>query len=88
MRDATRSRPRSSRRSDHFKLVNDTFGGRRILSAPAAWRGPARDDVACRYGGEEMVLLPQHDRCRRARRRQPLRAALADKRILSAPKAR
>ena len=47
---------------DHFKLVNDTYGheeGDRVLKHLAETVGSAlrEDDVACRYGGEEFVLL-------------------------------
>lgn len=47
---------------DHFKRVNDAYGhleGDRVLGAIAdALAGAARaDDLAARYGGEELVLL-------------------------------
>ncbi|HVY06788.1 MAG TPA: diguanylate cyclase [Burkholderiales bacterium] len=47
---------------DHFKQVNDTYGhqaGDEVLKTLAEiLRGEARrTDVACRYGGEEFVLL-------------------------------
>jgi two-component system, cell cycle response regulator len=47
---------------DHFKLVNDTFGhedGDRVLRHVAAIVSASlrEDDVACRYGGEEILLL-------------------------------
>ncbi len=47
---------------DHFKLVNDTYGhedGDRVLLhvAETLRSGLREDDVACRYGGEEFVLL-------------------------------
>lgn len=47
---------------DHFKQVNDTFGhqgGDEVLKALAAMLlGSVRaSDVACRYGGEEFLLL-------------------------------
>lgn len=47
---------------DHFKLVNDTYGhedGDRVLKHAADLiTGSLReDDIACRYGGEEFVLL-------------------------------
>jgi diguanylate cyclase (GGDEF)-like protein len=47
---------------DHFKLVNDTYGhadGDRVLRHVAkVILGQLReDDVSCRYGGEEFVLL-------------------------------
>jgi diguanylate cyclase (GGDEF)-like protein len=47
---------------DHFKEINDAFGhdtGDRVLEALGAFlRERTRDgDVACRYGGEEFVIL-------------------------------
>jgi diguanylate cyclase (GGDEF)-like protein len=47
---------------DHFKLVNDTYGhedGDRVLRhiAEVAQAQLREDDVACRYGGEEFMLL-------------------------------
>lgn len=47
---------------DHFKLVNDTYGhedGDRVLCHLADLLGRAlrEDDVACRIGGEEFVIL-------------------------------
>jgi diguanylate cyclase (GGDEF)-like protein len=47
---------------DHFKLYNDTFGhnaGDEILSALGGLvKGQVRgEDIACRYGGEEFVLI-------------------------------
>lgn len=53
---------------DRFKLVNDTYGhktGDEVLAAVAnACRDALRtQDLCCRYGGEEIVvLLPQTDR--------------------------
>ena len=47
---------------DHFKLVNDTYGhedGDRVLCHLAELLGGTlrEDDVACRFGGEEFVIL-------------------------------
>ncbi len=47
---------------DHFKLVNDTYGhedGDRVLCHLAELLGSAlrEDDLACRFGGEEFVIL-------------------------------
>jgi two-component system, cell cycle response regulator len=50
---------------DHFKLVNDTYGhedGDRVLVHVAEMlrAGLREDDIACRYGGEEFILLLRH----------------------------
>lgn len=47
---------------DHFKLVNDTYGhedGDRVLCHVAELLGASlrEDDIACRFGGEEFVIL-------------------------------
>ena len=47
---------------DHFKLVNDTYGhedGDRVLCHVAEQLGASlrEDDIACRVGGEEFVVL-------------------------------
>lgn len=47
---------------DHFKLVNDTYGhedGDRVLCHLAELLGKSlrEDDIACRFGGEEFILL-------------------------------
>jgi two-component system cell cycle response regulator len=47
---------------DRFKLINDTYGhedGDRVLQHVAKLIGGAlrEDDIACRHGGEEFVLL-------------------------------
>jgi two-component system cell cycle response regulator len=58
---------------DHFKLVNDTYH---------LGSGLREDDVACRYGGEEMVLLLRATTAAAARVvANRLRAALSEKRI-------
>lgn len=52
---------------DHFKLVNDTYGhedGDRVLCHVAELLGASlrEDDIACRFGGEEfVVLMPDTD---------------------------
>lgn len=72
---------------DHFKLVNDTYGhedGDRVLKLVADHLGAGlrEDDVACRYGGEEMVLLLRSTTGAAARVvANRLRTSLADKRI-------
>ena len=69
---------------DHFKVVNDRFGH---LAGDEALRvfgqlmkAHARsDDVYCRYGGEEFLLvLPGVSERRAAERAEQLRAAMAD----------
>jgi diguanylate cyclase (GGDEF)-like protein len=47
---------------DHFKRFNDTFGhdaGDTVLHEIGAFlcRNTRTDDIACRYGGEEFVLI-------------------------------
>lgn len=47
---------------DHFKRVNDTFGhrvGDQVLRSFATFlmRGVRVDDIVCRYGGEEFVVI-------------------------------
>ncbi|MBX3209396.1 MAG: diguanylate cyclase [Labilithrix sp.] len=47
---------------DHFKLINDTYGhedGDRVLCHVADLLGGSlrEDDIACRFGGEEFVIL-------------------------------
>jgi diguanylate cyclase (GGDEF)-like protein len=70
---------------DHFKLVNDTYGhedGDRVLKHVANLLGGAlrEDDIACRYGGEEIVLLLRSTSGPAARVvANRLRAALAER---------
>ena len=77
---------------DHFKLVNDTYGhdsGDRVLRHVAeVTTGHLReDDIACRYGGEEFVLLLRATSTMAARIvANRLRAALAAKPIALGPK--
>jgi diguanylate cyclase (GGDEF)-like protein/PAS domain S-box-containing protein len=67
---------------DHFKRLNDTFGhpaGDDVLRqcARLLMNSVRRDDVACRYGGEELVLiLPDMDVERAVERAEHLRAAI------------
>jgi diguanylate cyclase (GGDEF)-like protein len=47
---------------DHFKRFNDTFGhdaGDRVLLAVASALGDSfrREDIVCRYGGEELLVI-------------------------------
>ncbi len=68
---------------DHFKAVNDRFGhlaGDEVLRAfgQLMKAHARRDDVYCRYGGEEFVLvLPEISEGRAAERAEQLRAAMA-----------
>lgn len=67
---------------DHFKQVNDTHGhdtGDRVLKmlASALLAGVRRDDLVCRFGGEEFVLvLPGTDIGRAAEVVEAARAEL------------
>jgi diguanylate cyclase (GGDEF)-like protein len=68
---------------DHFKRMNDTYGheaGDVVLRAVGACLRDSvrRSDVACRYGGEELVLvLPECDGAAAARCAESIRAAIA-----------
>jgi two-component system cell cycle response regulator len=76
---------------DHFKLVNDTYGhedGDRVLRhiAEVAQAQLREDDVACRYGGEEFILLLRGTSGMAARVvANRLRANLADRPISLGP---
>ena len=67
---------------DHFKKVNDTYGheaGDRVLQAIAATlsKEVRRGDFACRYGGEEfVVVLPNIDHVVAYERAEKLRNTL------------
>jgi diguanylate cyclase (GGDEF)-like protein len=68
---------------DHFKFVNDTHGhlaGDEVLRAFAgSLRSCAREsDIACRFGGEEfLLLLPDMPSAVAYQRAEQLRTALA-----------
>jgi diguanylate cyclase (GGDEF)-like protein len=68
---------------DHFKHMNDTCGheaGDVVLRAVGQCLrdGVRRSDVACRYGGEELVLvLPECDGAAAVRCAESIRAAIA-----------
>ncbi len=69
---------------DHFKLFNDTYGheaGDAMLSAFGALllSETRREDIACRYGGEEFVVILSDVTPQGAlERAQQFRAAVAD----------
>lgn len=77
---------------DYFKLVNDTYGhedGDRVLRhvAEVIQSSLREDDVACRYGGEEFVVLLRATTGAAARAvANRLRAALAQTPIDLGPK--
>jgi len=68
---------------DHFKRMNDTYGheaGDLVLRTVGRCLrdGVRRSDIACRYGGEELVVvLPECDAQAAARCADNLRAAIA-----------
>jgi diguanylate cyclase (GGDEF)-like protein len=68
---------------DHFKRMNDTYGhdaGDQVLreAAHRVQDGVRRSDIACRYGGEELVLLlPECDAQAAAKCAEGIRRALA-----------
>ena len=76
---------------DHFKAVNDTHGhpaGDAVLKgiAEALAREIRHDDLACRWGGEEMLaVLRNCDLARAEERAVRLRAAIAATRFTGAP---
>jgi diguanylate cyclase (GGDEF)-like protein len=76
---------------DHFKSVNDTFGhaaGDRMLVAIGGLLtgGVRAGDVACRYGGEELlVVLPNAGRDIAAARAEQWREMCADLRVSAGP---
>jgi len=69
---------------DHFKMINDNHGhdvGDRILKdfANRMQRNIRGVDLACRYGGEEfVVLMPDTDRGQVQRAAERIRDAMAD----------
>jgi diguanylate cyclase (GGDEF)-like protein len=68
---------------DHFKQVNDTFGhdvGDTVLRdvAAAITRNVRPEDLVCRWGGEEILVLFRHcDRAGSLARAEGLRSAIA-----------
>jgi diguanylate cyclase (GGDEF)-like protein/PAS domain S-box-containing protein len=72
---------------DHFKMVNDSFGhaaGDLVLrSLGSILRADTRPgDIACRYGGEEFLLvLPNTDARTACQRAEQLRAQVASTRV-------
>ncbi len=74
---------------DHFKRINDRFGhetGDKTLRAFALTiqRNCRREDIPCRYGGEEFcVLLPETDRACAASVAEKLRKATAQTEVRS-----
>lgn len=73
---------------DHFKYINDSFGhaeGDRVLQQVARlFRSKLRQpDIACRYGGEEFLLiLPQTQLADAARVAEKIRQTVAQQRFL------
>ncbi len=72
---------------DHFKRFNDTFGHAAadvVLRETAALiRAQIRsDDIACRFGGEELVvILPEADREQAKARAEALRHAIGQQQV-------
>ncbi len=69
---------------DHFKNVNDTFGhlaGDFVLKQVAQHinRNIRRDDIICRYGGEEFTLIcPETEKYQAAQLAEKLRAQIEE----------
>lgn len=74
---------------DHFKAFNDTFGheaGDTVLREVAeCFRQSVRnEDVVCRYGGEEfIIILPETDETTSVERAELIRQAVAKLRVRS-----
>ncbi len=72
---------------DHFKSFNDTFGhaaGDTVLREIAGVFGAAirSDDIVCRYGGEEfVVILPEIPRSIARERAEFIRRAVSEMRL-------
>src|SRR5665647_23247 len=72
---------------DHFKAVNDTYGHQSgdevlVVSGDLLRHHARGSDIACRYGGEEFVLiLPDMEHECACERAEQLRSALAGTRI-------
>ncbi|MFM8322341.1 MAG: diguanylate cyclase [Chloroflexota bacterium] len=72
---------------DHFKVVNDTYGHQvgdhfLVLIANLVSGYARSSDIACRYGGEELLLvLPGMDAGQACKRAEDLRQAIADLRV-------
>ncbi|HLV88373.1 MAG TPA: diguanylate cyclase [Candidatus Sulfotelmatobacter sp.] len=73
---------------DHFKRINDTSGhdaGDTVLREVSAFlmKSVRAEDVVCRYGGEEfVVILPMADRATSHARAERIRSRLRDLEIL------
>ncbi len=73
--------------ADHFKMFNDTFGhnaGDTVLRAVAErfLSSVRSEDVVCRYGGEEfVVILPDISREKAGERAQEVREAIQQLRV-------
>jgi diguanylate cyclase (GGDEF)-like protein/PAS domain S-box-containing protein len=73
---------------DHFKRFNDTFGheaGDTVLHEMGAflYRNTRTDDIACRYGGEEFVLIfPNSSLDAAEKRAEQLRSSIKNLNII------